>query len=216
MAGGYLIVELLFRSKLFSTFLTLTPAVLQSQFPSEPFMSRFKARSTDDLYDAWDMAFLYVLLLAVTFSAMAGFWLFLLLRLFGAYDLGIGWLAAWFILLLVIYAKSASDQYAFELKARHKKAGIAVIKKYMLRDQANTLKRWGFYFVLNWVKAPITALQVLLIACLFVWLHWPLWVVRAITKTRVDMQDENQRRYYYVGYALLFQGLGLVFRFLFS
>lgn len=216
IAGGYVLVERLFTCTLFSIFLTLTPRFLQSFFPHNPTITWLEIRSNRNLYQSWDVAFIYLLLLPVLFFLFTGFWLFLILKVLGVYDLGTAWLGIWFIVLCSNNMWAAVNQYAVEIKAQNNKATVETITQRMQRNPIATLKRWGFYFFRNWIKAPLTTFQLLLTVVLFVLLHWPAWLINGVTGWNINLEDNNARKYYYTGYTVLFLLAGLVLMFLFD
>jgi len=216
IAGGYLLLERLFSSKLFSIFLIFTPNFLQAIFPHDPAITWFRIRSNRNLYDSWDVSFIYFLLLPIISTAMIGFWAFLVLRICGVYDLGTSWLTFWFVMLCLNYMWSAVNQYAIEIKAKHRKASVKRIKGYIIQDPIATLKKWLSYFFRNWIKAPLTALELLLIVVLFILLHWPAWLLRGVSKIQINLNDANARKYYYTGYMVVFLAAGLLLMFFFD
>jgi len=163
----------------------------------------------------WDMALIYLLLLPLVFILMVGFWVFLVLRIFGVYNLGTFWLSFWFIVLCFTYMWSAVNQHAVEMKAKHKRANVERIKGYMMQDPIATSRRWLFYFFVNWIKSPFTTLKLLLIVILFVLLHWPAWLLKGAGVLQMNFDDTNTRKYYYIGYMVTHLVAGLVLMFLY-
>jgi len=217
LAGGYLLIERLFNRVLFSTFLTLTPRLLRAFFPYEPTIAWFEIRSNRNLYQSWDIALIYLLLLPIIFSLFIGFLPFFILKVLGVYDLGTAWLSIWFVFLCLNHLWAAVNQHAVEIKAQHRRATVETIKQRMKQDPRVTSKRWVSYFFSNWIKAPFTTLQLLITVVLFVLLHWPAWVIQAFNKgTKLDLSTNETRRNYYIGYMLLFTIIGLFLIFFFN
>jgi hypothetical protein len=216
VAGGYLLIERLFNCTFFAIFLNLTPRFIQSVFPRDPTITWFTIHVNRNIYASWHVALIYFLLLPIVFSVMVGFWVFLILRLFGVYYIGTAWLCIWFVVLCLSYFRSAINQYAVEVKAKHEKADAEDLKKYMIQDPKTLFKRGTFYFFLNWIKAPFTTLELLLIVSLFVLLHWPAWLIQIFPRIRLDLNDSEARRRYYAGYMVVFLVSGLILLFFFK
>jgi len=111
------------------------------------------------------------------------------------------------------YDDPPSFNFELEYKAHNKHA--TGITKRMLSDLPKTMKRWSYYFLTNWIRAPFTALRICLITFLFVLLHWPAWLVQIIPAFRFDLTVRRTRRYYYSWYAAIFIIVGLVLTTLF-
>ncbi len=214
IAGAYLLMERLFAYRVFSVFLALTPKLLQSLFPHDATIAWFTIRSGRSLYDAWDVALVYLFLLPALFVIEVGCWVFLALRLAGISYIGTSWLFSWFVFNWFIYSWSAVNQYAVEIKIKNKKATPEGIKKSMIEDPGLTLKRWIYYFLRNWLVTPLIASALVLIIILFVLLHWPAWVIKAFPKIHLNLDNKRSRTYYYLTYMLLAGIPGLVLTFL--
>jgi len=216
ISTGYILVERLIGSKLFSAFLLATPVFLQSQFKDDPAIAWFKLRSSRSLYDCWDVGFIYLFILLLVLIMMGGIWVFLVLNILGVYNIGIPWLIIWFVVLCSSHMWSAVNQHYIEIKARHKRAATERVKRYMMEDPINTIKRWFFYFFKNWITAPFTTLYLLLIVIIFVLLHWPAWLLKGVGILKMDLNDANSRKYYYTGYTVIFLVSGLLLMFFFN
>jgi hypothetical protein len=216
IAGGYLLFERIFGSTFFNIFLTLTPNLIHTVFPRDPTMVWFTTSINKNIYASWKVALIYFLLLPIVLFVMLGFWVFLILRLCGIYDIGTAWLCIWFIVLCFAYFWSAVNQYAVEVKAKHKRAGAETIIKYIIQDPKMLFKRYSYHFFLNWVQAPFTTFKLLLIVFLFVLLHWPAWLIQICPKIKLDLTNSNTRKYYYIGYMIVTGVSGLTLIFLFK
>ena len=213
---GHILVERLITTELFSLFLTLTPVFLTSQFSYEPAIAWFKVRSSRNLYDCWDITLIYLILLSIVLVMAVGFWVLLVLRILGIYYVGTGALIMWFVILCVGNIFAAVNQQAIEVKSQHKRATIERVKEYMLEDPVNTLKRSAYYFLRNWVGTPFTTLKLLSIIVLFILLHWPAWLLRIVKISKIDMNDKDTRRYYFIAYGVLASAIGLFLIFFFD
>lgn len=216
IATGYILIERLFFSKLFSIFFVLTPDILQSQFKHDPAIAWFKIRSNRNLYDCWDIGFIYLFLLSLVLIMTVGFWVFLVLKILGVNSIGTFSLIIWFAVLCSHNMWSVVNQHYVEIKARHKRATVERVKRYMMEEPLNTLKRWCFYFFSNWIRTPFTTLKLLLIIILFVLLHWPVWLLKSVGILKIDLNDANIRKYYYTGYTVIFLVAGLLLMFFFT
>lgn len=215
IAGANIIVEQLFGSTLFTTFLKAIPAFLQSFFPNDATILWFTVRANRNLYGSWDIALIYLVLIPTVFLLLVGCWLFLILKLLGIFNIGTVWLIVWFVVVVFDYGVSASNQYALELKSHDRRLRVLGIKNRMYSDPVKTLKRWSYHFLSNWVRGPFTALKILLIIVLFVLLHWPAWLVQIVPAFRFDLNSRKTRRYYYAWYAFIFIAMGLILSTLF-
>lgn len=209
-------IERLFSSTLFSIFLKLTPRLIQSLLPRDAAIIWFTTHANRNIYASWNVALIYLLLLPTVFSLMIGFWVFLILRICGVYNIGTAWLCVWFVVLCLSYSWSAVNQYASEVIAKHKRAKAETITKYMIQDPKILLKRCSFYFFMNWIKAPLTTLKLVLMIFLFVLLHWPAWIIQIFPRIKLDLTDSDTRTHYYVGYMLLSVIPGIVLIFFFD
>ncbi len=213
---GHILVERLVGTKLFSLFLALTPNFLTSQFNHEPAIAWFKVRSSKNLYDCWDISLIYLSLLSLVLLMVVGFWVFLVLRILGIYNIRTSLLVLWFTVLCAVNVMTAANQHAIEVKAQHKTATVEKVKEYMMENQANTLKRLAHHFLRNWVGTPFTTLKLLSIVVLFVLLHWPAWLLKGIRILRIDLNDKNTRKYYYITYGVLASVAGVLLVFFFN
>lgn len=212
---GHILVERLVSTELFSVFLTLTPNFLTSQFNYEPAIAWFKVRSSRNLYDCWDIALIYLFLLSLVLIMGVGFWVFLVLRILGIYNIRTGLLIIWFAVLCITNVWAAVNQHAVEVKAQRKTATVEKVKEYMIENPVDTLKRSAHYFLRNWVGTPFTTLKLLLIVVLFVLLHWPAWLLKGVKILKIDLNDKNTHKYYYITYGVLASvaGISLIFFF---
>lgn len=121
IAAANIVVELLFSNPLFTTFLNVIPVVLQSALPNVPAVLRFAVRAKENLYNSWDIALIYLVLLPAVFTLLTGCWLFLALALLGKFNIGIVWLIIWFVGVAVVYLVSARDQYMIEIARRDRR-----------------------------------------------------------------------------------------------
>ncbi|MBE3140157.1 MAG: hypothetical protein IMZ53_06200 [Thermoplasmata archaeon] len=215
IAGVYIIAEQLFKSTVFTIFLKAIPAFLQSFFPNDAAILWFTVRANQNLYTSWHIALIYFVLTPTIFALFIGCWLFLMLALLGIFNIGIKWLIIWYILVAINYMWSATNQYALEIKFHDRRLGAKGIINRMLSDLPKTMKRWSYYFLTNWIRAPFIALRICLITFLFVLLHWPAWLVQIIPAFRFDLTIRRTRRYYYSWYAAIFIIAGLVLTTLF-
>lgn len=215
IAGVYIIAEQLFKSTIFTVFLRAVPAFLQAFFPNDAAIMWLTVQANRNLYTSWHIALIYFVLTPTILVLFIGFWLFLILALLGIFNIGIIWLIIWFILIVINHMWSATSQYALEIKFHDRRLGAAVITNRMFSDLPKTMKRWSYYFLTNWVRAPFTALRIWLITFLFVPLHWPAWLVQIIPAFRFDLTVRRTRRYYYSWYAAIFIIAGLVLTTLF-
>jgi hypothetical protein len=210
IAGANIIVEQFFNDKLFSAFLKAIPVFLQSFFPNDATILWFTVRANRNIYDSWDVALIYFVLVPLLFALLTGCWVFLILALVGVINIGTIWLIIWFVLTAINYGWSASNQYALEIKSHDRRLGVEGIKNRMRSDPAKTAKRWSHYFFADWVVAPFVALRIFFIEFLFVLLLWPAWLLRLIPDFRFDLTSRKTRRYYYAGYSAVFVIAGLV------
>jgi hypothetical protein len=210
ISGAYLLMEWLFTYRLFTVFRKFAPEMLRALFPHDPTILWFSIRSDRGLYNAWDVALVYLLLLPILFLLAAGCWVFLVLRLASISDIGTSWLSAWFVINWLVYSWSSVNQYAVELKVKDKEATPESIKKHMVEDPWGTLRRWTFYSLRNWLTTPAVSAVLLVIVVLFVLLHWPAWIIKALHVTHLDLESNRSRTYYYVTYALLAGIPGLI------
>ena len=212
---GHILVERLITTKLFSVFLTLTPKFLTSQFKHEPAIAWFEARSRRNLYDCWDISLIYLLLLSLILGMTAAFWVFLVLRVLGAYDIGTSLLILWFAVLFVSNGVAAVNQCAVEVKFRHRRATAERVREYMKEAPEITLKRCTHYFMRNWIGTIVTTVRLLSTIVLFVLLHWPAWLLKGMKVLRIDLNDSKAREYYYAAYGVLSSVAGTLLMFLF-
>jgi hypothetical protein len=216
IAASNLIIERIFRFTLFSVFISFTPNFLQALFKLDPGIAWFKIRSSGDMYDLWDVSLIYLLMLSIVLIALVGFWVFLILRLLGIYDIGTFWLSSWFIVLIVTYFQSAVQQHALEIKYKHKRATTEQIEVYMKKDPIATSRRWLHHFFLNWIRSPLVTLVLLLIIGLFIVLHWPYWLLKMGLKLHFNLNNAKTRQTYYSTYAIIFGVGGLLLMFFFD
>ncbi len=210
IAGVYIIVEQLFKSTIYTVFLSLIPIFARAFFPNDAAITWFTIQANRNLYTNWSIALIYFVLTPIIFALFIGCWLFLVLALLGIFNIGVIWLIAWFILMVINHIVSAILQYATEIKFHDRRLGANGIIKRMFSDLPKTGKRCSHYFLTNWVRAPFTALRIWLITFLFVLLHWPAWLVQIIPAFRFDLTVRKTRRYYYSWYAAIFIIAGLV------
>lgn len=213
---GYILVERLVSTKLFSVFLKLTPKFLTSQFRYEPAITWFNDRSSRNLYDCWDISLIYLFLLSLILIVVVGFWVSLVLRILGIYNIRTILLIMWFAVLFAINVVAASNQHAVEVKTQHKIATVEKVKEYMKENQLNTLKRVAYYFLRNWVETPFTTLKLLLIIVMFILLHWPAWLLKGVKILKIDLNDNNTRTYYYIAYGVPASVAGFLLVFFFK
>lgn len=213
---GYILVERLVSTELFSVFLKLTPIFLTSQFKYEPAIAWFKVHSSKNLYDCWDISLIYLFLLSLMLTIVVGFWVFLVLKVLGIYNIRTILLIIWFAVLFAINVVAASNQHAVEVKIQHKIATVEKVKEYLLENQPNTLKRVTYYFLRDWVETPFTIVKLLLIIVLFILLHWPAWLLKGVKILKIDLNDKNTRTYYYIAYGVPASVAGLLLIFLFK
>jgi hypothetical protein len=212
---GYTLVERLVSTRLFSVFLKSTPDFLTSQFRYEPAVAWFKVRSTRNLYDCWDVALVYLVLLSVMLAIALGFWILLVSRIFGIYSIRTSLLIMWFAVLCAMNAWAAVSQHALEIKAQHKRATMRKLQEYMIRNPQNTVRRLAYYFLRNWVETPLTIVKLLLTVVLFILLHWLAWLLKGVRILKIDLEDRNTRRYYYMAYGVPASIAGLLLVFFF-
>lgn len=215
IAGVYIIVEQLFKSTIYTVFLSAIPIFVRAFFPNDAVITWFAIQANRNLYTNWSIALIYFVLTPIIFALFIGCWLFLALALLGIFNIGVIWLIAWFILIAINHIVSATGQYAAEIKFHDRRLGATGITKRMFSDLPKTGKRCSYYFLTNWVRAPWTALRLWLITFLFVLLHWPAWLVQIIPAFRFDLTIRKTRRYYYSWYAAIFIIAGLVLTTLF-
>jgi hypothetical protein len=213
---GYGFVERLVSSRLFSLFLKLTPNFLTSQFRYEPAIAWFKVRSSRNLYDCWDVSLIYLVLLSLILMIVVGFWIFLILRILGIYNIRMSLLIIWFVVLCGGNVWAAVGQHAIEVKAQHKRATVEKLQEYMIKNPENTGKRLAYYFLRNWVETPFTIVKLLLTIILFILLHWPAWFFKVIKILKADLNDKDTRTQYYIAYGVSASVVGLLFTFFFK
>ena len=217
---GHILIERLVTTELFSVFLAIIPNFLSSIFNSlrdyQPPITWFKYRSSRSLYDCWDTSLIYLFLLSCVLAMAVGFWVFLVLRILGIYNIGTSGLVIWFIVLFFSNVWAAVNQHALEVKAQHKRATMERVKKYMIENALNTLKRSAYHFLLNWVRTPLTDLKLLSIVVLFILLHWPAWLLKGIRILKIDLNDKKAREYYYIAYGVLASAAGSLLLFFFK
>jgi len=211
IAGVYIIVEQLFRSTIYTVFLSVVPIFARAFFPNDAAITWFTIQANRDPYTNWSNALIYFFLTPILFALFTGFWLFLVLALLGIFNIGVTWLITWFIFIAINHSVSATGQYAVEIKFGDRRLGTAGITKRMFSDLPKTGKRCTYYFFTNWVRAPYTSLRIWLITFLFVLLHWPAWLVQIIPAFRFDLTNKRTRQYYYSWYAAIFIIAGLIF-----
>ena len=210
IAGVNIVVELLFTNQLFTTFLNVIPVFLQSVFPNDPEVLRFAIRAKGNLYNSWDIAIIYLVLMPVVSMLFTGCWLFLILALLGVFNIGTVWLIIWFVVTALIYLVSARDQYTIEIVSADRRLRSKGIRNRMLADPIKTMQRVSIQFVINWVRTPLAALGILLTVLLFFLIHWPAWLIKIIPAFRFDLSDKQVRTRYYAFYALIFGIAGAV------
>jgi len=201
IAGINIVVEQLFRGALFTSFLQLAPVLMQSFLPNDTTTLWFAVRANKSLYNGWDVALIYLVLLPMVFMLFVGCWLFLVLALLRVFNIGALWLIIWFVVTAVVYFVSASNQYALEIKSHDKRLGVPGVKNRMFADPMKTVKRVSFIFVVYWVSAPLGTLAIYLITVLFVLIHWPAWLIQTIPALRFDLTNKRERQVYYGWYA---------------
>ena len=152
IAGVNTVVELLFTNPLFTTFLNVIPVFLQSVFPNDPEVLRFAIRAKGNLYNSWDIAIIYLVLMPVVSMLFTGCWLFLILALLGVFNIGTVWLIIWFVVTALIYLVSARDQYTIEIVSADRRLRSKGIRNRMLADPIKTMQRVSIQFVINWVR----------------------------------------------------------------
>jgi hypothetical protein len=216
---GYGFVERLVSTQLFSVFLTLVPDFLLSQFGYEPAIVWFKGRSTRSLYDCWDVSLIYLFLISLVLIMEIGVWVLLVLWILKVYAIRmyllIILLVVWFAVLCFINVSAAVSQHYVEIKAQHKRATLEKVQEYMIKNPEKTFKRWGYYFLRNWVEAPYTTVKVLSIIVLFILLHWPAWLLKGVKILRADLNNKDTRTQYYITYGVLASVVGLLLTFFF-
>jgi hypothetical protein len=210
IAGVNIVVELLFNNPLFTAFLNVIPVYLQSIFPNDPAILRFTIKAKENLYNSWDIAIIYLVLMPVVSMLFTGCWLFLILALLGVFNIGTVWLIIWFVVTAVLYFMSASNQYAIEIVSDDRRLRSKGVTKRLYADPMKTIKRVSIQFVINWVRTPLAALGILLTEILFVLLHLPAWLIKIIPAFRFDLSDKQVRTRYYAFYALIFGIAGAV------
>jgi hypothetical protein len=217
---GYGFVERLVSTELFSVFLKLVPNFLFSQFRYEPAIVWFKGRSTKSLYDCWDVSLIYLFLLSLLLIMEVGVWVLLVLWIFGVYSIRtyllIILLVIWFAVLCFTNMWAVVSQYYVEVKAQHKRATEKKVIEYMMESPGNTIKRWGYYFLRNWVETPYTTVKLLLIIVLFILLHWPAWLLKGVKILKADLNDKDTRTQYYITYGVLASVAGFLLTFFFK
>jgi hypothetical protein len=149
IAGVNIVVELLFTNPLFTTFLNAIPIFLQSAFPNDPAVLRFAIRAKGNLYNSWDIALIYSVLMPIVTMLVTGCWLFLILALLGTFNIGTVFLIIWFVVTAVLYFVSASNQYAIEIFSDDRRLRSKGVKKHMSADPMKTIKRVSIQFVIN-------------------------------------------------------------------
>jgi len=216
IAAGHVLIERLLQVSLFSVFWRFTPSFLQSFLPNMPFTTWLNIRAQRNVHEAWDVALFFLVLVPVVLSFMTAWWVLLILTILGIHTIGMFWLVLWFILLFILYFVSAGNQVAIEIKFRHRRANLQRIKKYMQQDQLHTIKRFLYFFFRNWLISPLTGLVLQSTLFLLVLLDGPAWLIRIPPQgSKLDLTDDNIRKYYYISYSVLFgiTGLTLVFVF---
>jgi hypothetical protein len=209
IAGANIIAELIFRSTIFSLFLKVIPAILQSVLPNDAAILWFTDRANKNLYGSWDVALIYFAVMPIIIAFYVGCWVFLVLDILGVFDIGTKWLIVWFALVTVNFMWAAVGQYAFEIRFNDKRLRKKGVENRMLSNPIKTIGKWSYYFISNWIMAPFTAIKIFLIVFLFVLLQWPAWLLRIIPAFRFDLTSRKTRRYYYAGYSALFIIAGL-------
>jgi len=212
---GYGFVERLVSAELFSVFLAVTPNFLASLLNYEPAAVWFKGRSTRSLYERWESLF-YLFLISCVLAIIVGFWAFLVLRILGIYNIGTSGLIAWFLVLCFSNLWAVVSQHYIEIKAQHKRVTKKRVLVYMVENPSNTLKRWGYYFLRNWVVTPYIAVKLLSIMVLFILLHWPAWLLKGVKILKADLNDKDARTQYYITYGVLASVAGLLLTFFFK
>jgi hypothetical protein len=218
-ATAHTVLERIFKYSLFTTLLAITPLFLRSWFPHEPSILWFENRSTNrNIYESWDVAFIYLFLLPIILFLNAGFFTFVILRLVDVYHITIPLLIAWFLLILVSNFMAACNQAALKFKDINPTLNdINQILAHMQRHPYLTLRFITGYFFLNWIKTPITTLVLLCLFILLVLLYWPAWLIRALQRTnKLPLTRESDRTNYLIVYSVIFICAGLLLNFIFS
>lgn len=216
IAAAYSLVESLLRVSLFSVFWKAIPHFLQSFFPNMPFTTWLLIRAQRNVHQAWDVALFLLFILSVTLSFMTGFFVFFILNIFGIHTIGMYWLILWFASLFILYFISAGNQVAIGIKFQHPRATRQRIIQYMQQDQTGTIKKFFAFFFRNWLISPWTGFKLLLILFLLILLDGPGWLIRLLPQgSKLDLTDDNIRKYYYIAYTAFFGVNGLTLMFLF-
>jgi len=147
---------------------------------------------------------------------VVGFWISLVLTIHGAYNIRTSLLVIWFGVLCAGNVWAAVNQHAVEIKAQHKRATLEKVQEYIIENPEKTVKRWAYYFLRNWVETPFTIVKLLLIVVLFILLHWPAWLLKGVKILKIDLSDQNTRKYYYIAYGVPASVAGLLLVFFFK
>jgi hypothetical protein len=217
LVGGNLVVEKFFKFQLFVVFFRFFPQLVQAIVPSEPAITWLATRSNRSIYYSWDIAFIYIALLPVLLILATGLWFLLIFRILNVYSISLGILIVWFLVLCYVYSVSASNQYAMEVQFKHKTANIETLKMLIIKDPETTAKRWAYFFFINWIRTPLVGLSLLLLFLFLVILFWPAWIINAFSKkTKINLEKDRSRKYYYACYSTVFIIVGLILMFLFD
>lgn len=146
----------------------------------------------------------------------AAFWVFLVLRVLGVYNIGTSLLILWFVVLCVSNGVAAVNQCAVQIKFQHNRATAEGVEEYMRENPEITLQRCAHYFLRNWIGTILTTVRLLSTVVLFLLLHWPVWLLKGMRVLRTDLNDSKAREYYYVAYGVLASVAGSLLVFFFK
>ncbi|AKG53305.1 hypothetical protein DGWBC_0627 [Dehalogenimonas sp. WBC-2] len=214
--GGYVLFELLFKCTLFTVFLRVVSTMLMALYPREPGYVWLTVQSSKSVYNIWNVALLWLMGLPIVLFLMIGFWVFIVLNIVGTTHIPVLWLVLWFIGAGLINLFSAVNQYAIELKIKHKRASVERLKRYILDDLGQALKRISHHFFYNWITGPVYTIAIFFIDLLLIILHWPAWGLNAFFGSKLDLDSNEVRKNYYIGYTVTAGLTGAVLLFLFS
>jgi hypothetical protein len=217
IATAHIIIERLFGSPLFSTFLLVMPGFARALFPFEHAILWFEHRSLNNKIDqAWDLCLIYFFMLLLVLAFIEGLWISIILQLLSVWHLPFLLLVLWFALLFFSNFVSASIQTAIKIKMIPPPIKtINGIKKRMFKNPALTLKLFFSFFFQNWIMPGFNTLKLLFTVSLVIILYWPAWVIRRLQKNnKLDLSNKDERNYYFAGYTLFCVLAAILLKFL--
>lgn len=219
ISAAHIVVEKLLNYKLFPIFLALMPKVLKIFFPRTSVILWFENKTLQkNIYQAWDLAFIYLGILLSTLVLIAGFWVVLILKLVSVIEVPILLLVFWFLILLTNNIISTSNQVGLYFSLQKPKTNeLNEIKRRMTENKDLAAKLGIAYFFRNWLFPIFTNFGLLILVILVIELYWPSWVIQSFQKTnKLNMNRNNIRTTYFAAYTGICAVVSILIKFVFK